>query len=294
MVMYKKDIGHRIQTMRKQKGLTQIDLCGDESQLSVRQLSRIESGSSMISVPALYFICEQLGVTTDNILHGYDTSVPKVYLHWKNRVIQGLYVHEDVVCQKGLLLDKIYLQFYDELPINEKHVIDMLKKEYNMWVSKDVRDVELVLAKQIDVIAQKTYYTYTELILILLYFTRCIVHKDIGKYGIVLAYQVVQNIDYFDIEQLTVLERIVMQVLELIKPEQYPYFIDIYYKILSQTRHYTYQPLLYAFEATYEWFVEKDYIKSKKIFDNALQLAQLHKDEYLIERLVAIEKNLWT
>lgn len=39
-------IGQKIKEIRIEKGISRPDFCGDEQELTVRQLSRIESGAS--------------------------------------------------------------------------------------------------------------------------------------------------------------------------------------------------------------------------------------------------------
>ena len=47
-------IGNNIRTARLNKNLTQSDVCGDESELTIRQLARIENGQ------VLGFCCKVL------------------------------------------------------------------------------------------------------------------------------------------------------------------------------------------------------------------------------------------
>ena len=44
-------IGQKIKEIRIEKGISRPDFCGDEQELTVRQLSRIESGASQPSLP---------------------------------------------------------------------------------------------------------------------------------------------------------------------------------------------------------------------------------------------------
>ncbi|MDS2867127.1 XRE family transcriptional regulator, partial [Streptococcus pneumoniae] len=43
----KREIGYKIKTIRRSCGKTQIDICGDESELTIRQLARIENGQAL-------------------------------------------------------------------------------------------------------------------------------------------------------------------------------------------------------------------------------------------------------
>ncbi|WP_124563317.1 helix-turn-helix domain-containing protein [Ectobacillus antri] len=57
--MYDMDIGNRIRTLRRQKGLTQSQLAGDE--LTKSMMSQIENGRALPSMKTLNYIAEKLG-----------------------------------------------------------------------------------------------------------------------------------------------------------------------------------------------------------------------------------------
>ena len=47
------EIGRRIRTLRTEKGLSREAFCGDEKELTVRQLGRIETGNNLPSLAKL-------------------------------------------------------------------------------------------------------------------------------------------------------------------------------------------------------------------------------------------------
>lgn len=64
----KVQIGKRVRSIRLQKGLTKEVLCDDESRLSVRQLTRIETGKSLLTIDKGLFIASRLGVSLQEII----------------------------------------------------------------------------------------------------------------------------------------------------------------------------------------------------------------------------------
>lgn len=62
------EIGKRIRTVRLDKGFTQIDICDDESELTIRQLARIENGQAMITLPKIIFLSEKLGIPVQDLI----------------------------------------------------------------------------------------------------------------------------------------------------------------------------------------------------------------------------------
>ena len=71
-------IGERLKKARTEKGLTQEKLA-EKLDVSIAFLSRIERGSSHISLKRLSQVCDILGVTEGMILNGSSSS-SKTYL----------------------------------------------------------------------------------------------------------------------------------------------------------------------------------------------------------------------
>lgn len=51
--------GGKVKVLRLEKRISREDLCGDESELSVRQLARIELGQSIPSLSKVIFITKK-------------------------------------------------------------------------------------------------------------------------------------------------------------------------------------------------------------------------------------------
>ena len=71
-------IGERLKKARTQRGLTQEKLA-EKMDVSIAFLSRIERGSSHISLKRLSQVCDILGITEGSILNG-SSSNSEVYL----------------------------------------------------------------------------------------------------------------------------------------------------------------------------------------------------------------------
>ena len=79
MALDYKIIGERLKKARKSKHMTQEEL-SEKLDMSVAFLSRIECGSSFISLKRLDQICEILGITKGSILDGASVN-SKDYLN---------------------------------------------------------------------------------------------------------------------------------------------------------------------------------------------------------------------
>ncbi|MFT3948706.1 MAG: helix-turn-helix transcriptional regulator [Agriterribacter sp.] len=67
--VFLKALGKRIRDIRKEKGLTQVDL-GDLIDMEKPNMNRIEKGGSNPTVLTLKKICAALGITLDYLLSG--------------------------------------------------------------------------------------------------------------------------------------------------------------------------------------------------------------------------------
>lgn len=67
------EIGRRIQSRRKQQGLTQEQLA-DRMNVSIQMISNLERGNKAIRIDNLINLCQILDVSTDYILTGKETQ----------------------------------------------------------------------------------------------------------------------------------------------------------------------------------------------------------------------------
>ena len=67
------EIGKRIQTRRKQQGLTQEQLA-DKMDVSIQMVSNLERGNKAIRIDNLIKLSQTLNISTDYILTGKETT----------------------------------------------------------------------------------------------------------------------------------------------------------------------------------------------------------------------------
>lgn len=76
------DLGEKVRLLREEKGLSRPVFCGDESELSVRQLVRIEKGEFRPTIKTLEYIADRLGIPSYVLMPDYKES-PKRYQELK-------------------------------------------------------------------------------------------------------------------------------------------------------------------------------------------------------------------
>ena len=78
-----KKFGNKIRILREKKGISREEFCGDETELSVRQLARIELNQSIPNLSKAQFIANRLGVKLGTLTDGDSLEFPKRYKELK-------------------------------------------------------------------------------------------------------------------------------------------------------------------------------------------------------------------
>lgn len=75
--------GAKVRTLREEKGISREEFCGDETELSVRQLARIEKGQSVPTLNKVGYIAKVLNVTIGELVDGKNLELPTRYKELK-------------------------------------------------------------------------------------------------------------------------------------------------------------------------------------------------------------------
>lgn len=135
----KREIGYKIKTIRRSCGKTQIDICGDESELTIRQLARIENGQALATLPKLLLIADKLGVSLQNIVDVKVIEIPKGFLKLKDELIHSqTYADKGRIERKEAILEEIYENYYENLPEEEQLIVDVTQARFDIYGSSDV------------------------------------------------------------------------------------------------------------------------------------------------------------
>ncbi|TCD45877.1 XRE family transcriptional regulator [Streptococcus sp. X16XC17] len=80
--------GMRVRTLREEQAITREDFCGDESELSVRQLARIESGKIIPGLEKVSYIANRLGMKIGELTDGESFAIPRRYKEIKYAILR--------------------------------------------------------------------------------------------------------------------------------------------------------------------------------------------------------------
>lgn len=282
----KEELGKKIKTIRLNKGLTQLDICDDESALTIRQLIRIEQGQSLPSIEKLLYISEMLNIKVDELIDVKKIVLPKKYLEIKNKLIKyRAYGDEGRINHKTDLIDKIYVDYYDNLPEEEQVIIEAMQLELDVYSSKNPNYAISFLDEYFKQVLKKDRYTYNDLFIIRLYFLCCIMGLEDNQYFDDLSTKVIKNIDYSNYDNLYMLERIILIIIIRLDPNKFLEYANMLDRIIAETNNYQHKPLVYAVKAKYHVLVDKNFEKASVLYDKAIQFATLLEDEVLIKNL---------
>ena len=132
-------IGNNIRGARLNQHMTQADVCGDESELTIRQLARIENGQVLVSLSKLMFLSQRLNCPIEDIIDVDKIEIPKRYLELKNKLIRAhTYGDEKRIGILEEMFDEIYENFYDNLPEEEQLLVEVLQVQLDVFSSRDV------------------------------------------------------------------------------------------------------------------------------------------------------------
>lgn len=164
--------GLRIKALRKDKGMSQEELCEDQSELSVRQLIRIEGGKTAPSLPKLLFIAKRLNVSLQNLIDSEDVMLPLRYQELKYLIMRTpTYREEQQINQVIQYFDEIYRDYFEVLPEDEKVAIEILQTSMDIYLDATVDFGGDLVRESFEQVKLKKKYGVNDLLMIRLYFS---------------------------------------------------------------------------------------------------------------------------
>lgn len=279
-------IGNNIRGARLNQHMTQADVCGDESELTIRQLARIENGQVLVSLSKLMFLSQRLNCPIEDIIDVDKIEIPKRYLVLKNKIIRyHTYGDEERISLLEEMFDEIYEHFYDHLPEEEQLLVEVLQVQLDVFTSRNITYGLSLLEEYFQQILKKKQYSYNDLLIINLYFLCCAIGLEDKTYFEELSKKVLLYIDYSDNDRIYILERILIGILIQVKTEDYLIYTKVLREITESTNNFQHKPAIYAFEAKYYLEVEKNHHKAEQSYNKAIEFAKMMKDQVLVNNL---------
>lgn len=282
--------------LRLEKRISREDLCGDESELSVRQLARIELGQSIPSLSKVIFIAKALNVSVGYLTDGADLELPKRYKELKYLILRTpTYMDDGKLQVREEQFDEIFEDYYDKLPEEEKIIIDCLQATLDTLLSENTNFGIDLLQEYFNQIKTKVRFRQNDLILLELYLAYLDIEGMDGQYSDKTFYDSLldnlsEQFEQFELDELFIVNKIIIDISSLSlknnRLDNLEKAIEMSQKIMAKIQDWNRMPILKLIEWKYFLIKQKDIIKAEQSFMKACLFAQMTADQYLENKLI--------
>ena len=287
--------GEKVRGLREEKGLSRPVFCGDESELSVRQLVRIEKGEFRLTIKTLEYIAERLEIPSYVLMPDYK-ELPKRYQELKYFLLHHPdYGDKELQEQKEEYFDEIFENFYDDLPRDEKVVVDCLQAIDEVRATDNEQYGIALLDESFEELWNQREFSFSDLLKIRLYFL-CSYLENIKKGQLSISEQqklqlmfqkVCNNVENSGTDDLFLVRDVLFAGLgscELLNDlELFKLAVEKLNWISEKTRDFQKQPIVLMVE--WKYYIQMDYDTAKQKYEEAKMMARMFGNEKLIVSL---------
>ena len=292
VIMSNLEIGKRIRTLRTEKGLSREAFCGDEKELTVRQLGRIETGNNLPSLAKLDYIAGVLGLPLSQLIDEGMIIVPKEYLKLKTKLIrQSIHGDEEKVRQREEIFEEIQERFYDQLPEDEQVAVEVLQAIDDVYVSENAEFGEGLIEEYFNQTLLQTEYSVNDLLILYLYFlSNAISFKRNDDVLKKVRNNIVTIIDCSDNTYMHLLQRVLIAiVLYQLRNEYYEEISVIFSflrEIMMEIQDSNLKQTVDYLEAKYYLYGGKNKEKALQYYEKAISGAEFFNDINFKNRVI--------
>lgn len=213
--------GEKVRGLRLEKGISREELCGDEAELSVRQLARIELGQSIPSLAKVIFIAKALEVSVGYLTDGANLELPKRYKELKYLILRTpTYMDDGKLQVRESQFDEIFENYYDQLPEEEQLIIECLQATLDTLLSENINFGVELLQEYFKQTKVKLRFKQNDLILIELYLAYLDIEGMYGEYSDKVFYDslldnLLKQFDDFELDELFIVNKIIIDISSL-------------------------------------------------------------------------------
>ena len=289
------DLGDKVRLLREEKGLSRPVFCGDESELSVRQLVRIEKGEFRPTIKTLEYIADRLEIPSYVLMPDYK-ELPKRYQELKYFLLHHPdYGDKELQEQKEEYFDEIFENFYDDLPRDEKMIVDCLQAIDEVRATDNEQYGIALLDESFEELWNQREFSFSDLLKIRLYFL-CSYLENIKKGQLSISEQqklqlmfqkVCNNVENSSTDDLFLVRDVLFAGLgscELLNDlELFKLAVEKLNWISEKTRDFQKQPIVLMVE--WKYYIQTDYDTAKQKYEEAKMMARMFSNEKLIVSL---------
>ncbi|QQC49870.1 helix-turn-helix domain-containing protein [Streptococcus dysgalactiae] len=288
--------GEKVRGLRLEKGISREELCGDEAELSVRQLARIELGQSIPSLAKVIFIAKALEVSVGYLTDGANLELPKRYKELKYLILRTpTYMDDRKLQVRESQFDEIFENYYDQLPEEEQLIIECLQATLDTLLSENINFGVELLQEYFKQTKVKLRFKQNDLILIELYLAYLDIEGMYGEYSDKVFYDslldnLLKQFDDFELDELFIVNKVIIDISSLSiktnKLDNLEKTIAISQKIMAKIQDWNRMPILKLIEWKYFLIKQKNRKQAEESYTKACLFAQITGDKYLEEQLI--------
>ncbi|MGQ7549454.1 helix-turn-helix domain-containing protein [Streptococcus suis] len=290
--MNDKEFGQRVRQLRETASLTREQFCDDELELSVRQLTRIEAGTSKPTFSKIQYIATRLGMGLYELMPDY-VSLPERYSKLKFDVLRTpTYGNEELVEKRDAIMTEIYDDYYDDLPEEEKIAIDAIQSTIDVLETRTAEFGQDILNDYFEQIQRKKQFSANDLLIIRLFLMNLRMEvkqeNDFQRF-LELVEKFPGQIELVESGDLFILRDVMITSVGLLgQNEEYRYIpslFDALDKLMQKTQDFQKKPILNLLKWKYELLINKDKVAATALYEEALLFARLIGNAHLIDKL---------
>ena len=289
------ELGDKVRLLREERGLSRPVFCGDESELSVRQLVRIEKGEFRPTIKTPEYIADRLEIPSYVLMPDYK-ELPKRYQELKYFLLHHPdYGDKELQEQKEEYFDEIFECFYDDLPRDEKMIVDCLQAIDEVRATDNEQYGIALLDESFEELWNQREFSFSDLLKIRLYFL-CSYLENIKKGQLSISEQqklqlmfqkVCNNVENSGTDDLFLVRDVLFAGLgscELLNDlELFKLAVEKLNWISEKTRDFQKQPIVLMVE--WKYYIQTDYDTAKQKYEEAKMMARMFGNEKLIVSL---------
>lgn len=286
-------LGTKIRQLREEQDITREVFCGDETELSVRQLARIESGQCLPSLERAVYIANRLNMDLTSLTGGEGMELPKGYQDLKYQMLRTpTFTNNEKLQQREEQLDEIFEHYYDQLPEDEQLIVDCLQSILDVASSQEALFGIGLLDEYFEQVKSKKSYRMNDLVLINLYFNCLEFQKSRELLDRIfhdqLLDKVLVNDKIYDTDELFLVNRVLINLFEYVLAEEdmvrAEKIVNKVQRITQQIQDFQRMPIVNLMEWKYYLSI-KNKQQAEACYQKALTFADMMDDTYLQENL---------
>ena len=289
----KDSIGLRIKTERERQQMSREVLCLDGTELTVRQLIRIEKGESLPSLDRLSYIAKRLGKSMTELLDHDNITIPDEYYEMKNRLIKfPTYRNPERIKSKLALIEEVYEKFFELLPEEELLTLDILENILSFTSWEESPKVEEIYEDLFEQVKRKKKFSTNDLLVIDYYFFHLYGRKQYDKklFEKIVKRVLNQEIWTDDVHNIVLFNDLMAIAALKIFHNSFSDFLTVVDKalaVIEKSQFYSYKPSVFVLKAKYELLHKGNKKKAAENYDKAIMFASVLEDSVLEESIKA-------